>query len=267
MLRIVQVSDSHLSPTAAYAGANWRAVLDHVRDTRPDMVIHTGDISLNGADEVADLVYARARLDRLGVEWLAIPGNHDIGDFGDVDQPVDAARRQRYAAVFGDASWSVSLGGWRLVGVDVQTLSSDLDAAGELWGWLAGELLHDAPTALFIHRPIRPWGPDEFDDPGRYVTEPTRSRLVTLAERGDVRLVASGHVHQWRHITESTAHVWAPSTWAVLPARIQPSIGTKVVGLVEHDLGSDGQVTSTLVQPSGIRQVTIGDDFESPYSH
>jgi len=61
--------------------------------------------------------------------------------------------------------------------------------------------------------------------------------------------------------------VWAPSTWAALPDRIQPVIGTKTVGIVEHELHSDGSVRSTFVQPPSMADVIVGDDFPSPYEH
>ena len=245
MARIFQVSDSHLSPTTPHADENWQAVLDHVDIDAPDMVIHTGDISLNGADDIEDLRHARRQLDRLTVPWLAIPGNHDIGDVGDTIQPVNESRRDRYRDVFGDDRWSVSIDGWRLVGLDVQTLVSDMDIASEQWDWLDDKLDGTVPTALFVHRPLRPWRSDEVDDPNRYIPEPGRGRLIERVERADVRLIASGHIHQWRVVNEARTHVWAPSTWAVLPDRIQPVIGEKVVGLVEHEFGPGSRVAST----------------------
>jgi len=267
MPRIIQVSDSHLSPNAPYADANWRAIVEAIDEVSPDLVVHTGDVSLNGADDVCDLVHARDMLDRLGAPWVAIPGNHDIGDIDDEHQPVDDLRRRCYQRVFGDASWMRQLGDWTLVGVDVQTLLSDLDGAEALWEWLGGVLQTKAPTALFTHRPLRPWRVDDADDPRRYVTEPNRSRLFSLMSAGNVRLVASGHVHQWRHVVDTVNHVWAPSTWATLPDRIQPVIGVKTVGMVGHDLGDHGSVSSTLLQPAGVLLVTVGDDFDSPYTH
>ncbi len=87
------VSDSHLSERAAEAGANWMAVTalaEHV-----ELVIHAGDLTLDGARNPADLKYARRMLDGLPVPWVAIPGNHDVGDNpGSSEGPaVDADRR------------------------------------------------------------------------------------------------------------------------------------------------------------------------------
>jgi Icc protein len=266
-VRILQVSDSHLSPLAPYADDNWLAVVEHVRATRPDLVVHTGDVTLDGASNDTDLMHARDLLDRLPVPWMSVPGNHDVGDVGDTHDPVTAGRCDSYREALGATSWTHALGGWQLVGVDSQTLLADSPGTDSLWDWLMATLTGSTPTALFLHRPLRPLDPGETDETSRYVIEPGRSRLTPLLTAGDVRLVASGHIHQWRCTDVGVVrHVWAPSTWAVLPDRIQPVLGHKVVGVVEHTLFDDGTSTSVLLQPDGASQVVIGDDFDSPYS-
>ena len=267
-LRVVQVSDSHLSPHAPNSDRHWDAVVAHIDATRPDLVVHTGDISAFGADEAADLHHARRRLDELPVPWLAIPGNHDIGDVDPTPEPIDDTRRARYADAFGASRWTTEAGGWRLVGIDAQTLLSDLPAAADEWHWLEDAVRADGPVALFLHRPLRPWRADTPDEPRRYVSGDGRSRLAALLAAASVRLVATGHVHQWwQGELDGADHVWAPSTWALVPDRVQPVIGAKVVGLVEHELAPGGTVRSTFVRPDGVTDLRIGDDFPSPYDH
>jgi Icc protein len=267
-LRVVQVSDSHLSPHAPFSDRHWDAVVAHVAATTPDLVVHTGDISAHGADDDADLRHARRRLEELPVPWLAIPGNHDIGDVDPTEQPIDDTRRSRYADAFGASRWITEQGGWRLVGIDAQTLLSDLPAADDEWQWLQDAVTADVPVALFLHRPLRPWRADTPDEPRRYVSGVGRSRLTALLAASTVRLVGTGHVHQWwSGQLDGTTQVWAPSTWALVPDRVQPVIGDKIVGLVELELAADGTVRSTFVRPDGVTDLRIGDDFPSPYEH
>jgi predicted phosphodiesterase len=54
-VRVIVVSDSHLSNRTPEASANWDAVVDHVAAERPDLVVHAGDISVVGHDRVEDL--------------------------------------------------------------------------------------------------------------------------------------------------------------------------------------------------------------------
>jgi hypothetical protein len=71
-------------------------------------------------------------------------------------------------------------------------------------------------------------------------------------------VVVTGHAHQWRSRQVGPQWwIWAPSTWAVAPDEVQPTIGTKQVGLVELDLDrSDTALAdggwSRLVLPAGI---------------
>jgi 3',5'-cyclic AMP phosphodiesterase CpdA len=66
-MRVILVSDTHLSPAAPEAEANWDAVLRYVEANVPDVVIHLGDLTLDGAHNAGDLHYGRRQLDRLPV--------------------------------------------------------------------------------------------------------------------------------------------------------------------------------------------------------
>ena len=69
---------------------------------------------------------------------------------------------------------------------------------------------------------------------------PARSRLVEMLRAVDLRLVASGHVHQRRDFTyRRIRHVWAPSVGFIIPDRMQEVIGIKEVGLVEYRFQPD----------------------------
>ncbi|HJY57686.1 MAG TPA: metallophosphoesterase, partial [Streptosporangiaceae bacterium] len=89
--RVILVSDTHLSASAPQAQANWDAVVSYVGACAPDLVIHLGDLSFDGAGYAADLRHGRAQLDRLPVAWHAVPGNHDIGDNPWPGAPADIA--------------------------------------------------------------------------------------------------------------------------------------------------------------------------------
>jgi hypothetical protein len=62
----------------------------------------------------------------------------------------------------------------------------------------------------------------------RYVQMPVRRRLLDMLRQVDLRLIASGHVHQRRDFTFGhTRHIWAPSAGFIVPDRMQERIGTK----------------------------------------
>ena len=136
-MRVILVSDTHLSPAAPEAAANWDAVLRYVGANAPDVVIHLGDLTLDGAHNAGDLHYGRRQLDRLPVPWHAIPGNHDIGDNpwpgAPGDFTVDAGRCQRWLDIVGTDHWSVPMNGWTLLAINAQLPGSGLEAEARQW--------------------------------------------------------------------------------------------------------------------------------------
>jgi len=89
------------------------------------------------------------------------------------------------------------------------------------------------------------------------VPEDARRRLKELFASRPLALVVSGHVHQLRLLDlGGMRHVWAPTTWAVLPDGAQPTLGSKRCGIVTLDLDPDGAVEPELVEPDGLVQLT-----------
>jgi alkaline phosphatase D len=74
-------------------------VVDAIAAEQPDLVVNTGDISLDGADHEDDLAAAREEHAALASPVRCNPGNHDDGDKEDVvgaHDVDDAERRARY---------------------------------------------------------------------------------------------------------------------------------------------------------------------------
>jgi len=273
-LRLAVVSDTHLSRRTPEAQANWTAVVDHLAATRPDFVVHAGDLALDGPGDPDDLAGARGQLDRIPVPWGAVPGNHDIGDNPRADQPpdqaVDAEHRRRWLDTIGPDWWTVDVDGWTIVGIDAQLFGSGLDAEAEQQEWLDAQLERaDGTVVLVTHKPIT--GPDDelaSAPPYRFVPEPARSWLVDRLAGGGVPLVVSGHVHQFRVLDlGGLRHAWAPTTWTVLPAEMQPTFGVKRGGILTVELGADGLGEPSLVEPAGFTQLTLVRDVPNPYAH
>ena len=49
-MRIIQISDTHLSPGKAHFADNWAPLARWIGEQCPDLVIHTGDVTVDGAD-------------------------------------------------------------------------------------------------------------------------------------------------------------------------------------------------------------------------
>lgn len=58
VFRIAQISDTHLSEQKPFFVENFRRIGAALRADRPDLVLNSGDISLDGAAGEADLAAA-----------------------------------------------------------------------------------------------------------------------------------------------------------------------------------------------------------------
>lgn len=266
VFRIAQISDTHLSEEKPFFIENFRRIGAALHADRPDLVLNSGDISLDGAAGEADLAAARALHDALDLPIRFLPGNHDLGDSRDApahgEGAIDAVRRERYLRHFGADFWSFDVPGWRVLGVNAQLLGSGLEAADEQESVIAeaAATLGARALALFLHKPLFDRDRDETAITGRFVNPVPRHRLLALLAGTPPALVACGHVHQYRETqADGARHVWATSTAFVLPDARQPRYGLKEVGYVEHRLHTDGRAESRLVQVPGVPTLNIAD--------
>jgi 3',5'-cyclic AMP phosphodiesterase CpdA len=248
--RLTQISDTHLARKLPKLIQNFERIAEHIDATRPDLVLNSGDIGFDGPTQPDDLEFARSLHDVLPVACRYLPGNHDIGDnptqVGPVPtQLVSEKGRRAYVSVFGDDHWRFEAAGWCFIGLNSLVMNSGLASEAEQFDWLARELAATGgkPVALFLHKPIflnAPDDPELESSAIRYVPMPARRRLVEMLRTVDLRLVASGHVHQRRDFTyQHTRHVWSPSAGFIISDAKQERIGIKETGIVEYRFQGD----------------------------
>ena len=94
-----------------------------------------------------------------------------------------------------------------------------------------------APVALFLHKPLFMDHPSETAMDQSSLDLEARNGVMAMLAGRDLRLVASGHKHQWRGFDlDGVRHVWAPSTASVNGAPTATNWGLREVGFVEHQL-------------------------------
>ncbi len=270
--RLAHISDSHLSADKPFFAGNFNLAAEALAASKPNLVVNTGDVSLDGAGVESDLAEARRLHDAIALPMRFIPGNHDVGDSHDApggkETPVSAESRARYLAHFGDDFWLLDVPGWRFIAVNAQLLGSELDAAAQQIEFVGQAVAtgDDRQIALFVHKPLFDVSAAETAVTGRFVNPAARHQLLTALAPHVPALVCSGHVHQYRStLIEGTRHVWAPSTGFVIPDARQPVYGEKEVGYVEHSFGADGTHESRFVRAPGMQRLAI-TDFPAAYA-
>jgi predicted phosphodiesterase len=255
-MRIALIADTHLSARAPECVANWHAAGRAVERLAADLTVHLGDITLDGQTDGDDLAFASHLVQQWPTEMRCVPGNHDLGD-GSGEVPLNAGLIGAYRDAFGLDHWRVNAGDWMLLGIDAQLLGSDGPQELALWQWIEDQTIGPAThsnTALFLHRPVFRPRPGELDRKGRYVASGAADRLLHGPLKSTLRLVVSGHTHQYLDNTiDGVRHVWMPSTAFVLPDDMQARIGEKLVGIGLLDLG-DGAARFDLWCPEGMRR-------------
>jgi alkaline phosphatase D len=252
MVRVIQISDTHLSPGKQHFVPNWEPVAAWLKAQQPDLVIHTGDVTVDAAGEETDAEHCAALMRSLGVPWLALPGNHDVGDARDPHQPVNEERLDRWRRHFDGDRWVRDIAGWRLIGFNALLLGSGEGAEREQAAWLeaATREAQGRRLAWFLHRPLFLSHRDE-DDTGYWSVKPEpRAALFDLIDRHHVALVASGHLHRWHDARlNGTRFVWGPATgFLVGPEMHPPMAGAAQLGAVAYEFGDDDvDVTFTAI--------------------
>lgn len=253
-VRVVQISDTHLSGRRAYALDNVLAALRWIAAHPPDLVVHTGDLGADDPDDGEERLFAAEVLTEglRGIPLVVVPGNHDVGGFSGAEEANDA-RIGAFRAHWGDDGFCRTHGGWRLVGIDCYRLVDPTYVADR-----RRAIASDLPIALFLHQPPYLEHPDLLDDGDWSLPERARTGLWTMIQARPVRFCASGHLHAWR--VDGRRSPWlvhAPS--AAFAGRGRPHPWRRPVGVVEHLLGPDGRHEHRIVIPPG----TIPRDWES----
>jgi 3',5'-cyclic AMP phosphodiesterase CpdA len=248
--RLTQISDTHLARRLPKLTDNFHRTSEYIDATRPDLVVNSGDLAFDGPTNPDDLAFAKMLHAALPAPCRYLPGNHDIGDNPTAvgpppSQPVTEQSRQTFLSIFGEDRWRFEAVGWCFIGLNSLVMNTGLAREAEQFDWLASELTaaNGKPVALFLHKPLYLNSPDDPELAAtsiRYVPMPARHRLVEMLRAVDLRLVASGHVHQRRDFTFGhIRQVWAPSAGFIIPDARQEVIGTKEVGLVEYRFQPD----------------------------
>lgn len=265
-MKIIQITDTHVSPNKPHFNGNWEPLARWINDSGADLVIHTGDLSVDGADKDEDLAFSMDLMRQVTAPMLIVPGNHDVGHLPDSAQPVNAERLARWRRMVGPDRWMDDHGNWRLIGLNSQLMGfEDAEDEGQFeWLEKALEGREGRRVAIFAHKPLFVDRPDEGDTGYWSVRPNQRQRLYDLIAAHDVALFASGHLHwAWKGGFDTTSTVWAPPAAFILDKMEREMPGERFVGAAIHKLGDE--VTTEMVAVPGMTAYFLDDVVEEVY--
>jgi 3',5'-cyclic AMP phosphodiesterase CpdA len=248
-LRIVQLSDTHISHLGGISVKNFWLLIDYINDElHPDLVINTGDVVILNPDSVEDREAAWRLHQRVDAPLRVLPGNHDVGDTGEnpwMGLSVTSDRIAGFREAWG-ADRFVELGlaaddasDWAFVGINSQAMSSGLPEEAEHWEWLenVATSVQGKSVMLFLHKPL--WFPAGAE-PGITIAECDRERIISTFAGTRLRIVSNGHVHRYRQGFEGDLlSVWAPSLTFASPPDPKFGLEASQSGVVEYRIEGD----------------------------
>lgn len=265
-MKIIQITDTHFSPEKPHFNGNWAPLLSWIEDTGADLIVHTGDLTVDGADKAADITFSMDLMRQASVPMLIVPGNHDIGHLPGSDQPVNTERLKRWRELAGEDRWFEDAGDWRFIGLNSLLLGYEDEEEEAQFEWLreALEERKGRRIALFAHKPLFVDDPQEGDTGYWSVRPVQRKRLYDLIAAHDVALFASGHLHwAWQGRYEKTALTWGPAASFIIDKMEREMPGERLVGAVVHTFGDD--VESEIAAVPGMTAHVLDDVVHEVY--
>lgn len=267
-LRLVQLSDTHLSRWDGPLRRNFRTIAGFVNDTlRPDLVIHAGDSVLSNPDAEEDFLAARELLGLIRAPMLFIPGNHDVGEpYERTWWTATAERVARYRRHFGPAQWLHWFGDVALIGLNSQIFGTGLAEEHEQWQWLSATApeVEDRATIVFLHKSF--WTGYCGSDGRQGAIDPVdRDRILEILSGSRLLGVSNGDVHRYRKTWQGEQfELWGPST-AFLVHREETQklpAGLEQLGVVLFEVTGE-RVKTTFQTTPGLEEVEVGEFEES----
>jgi 3',5'-cyclic-AMP phosphodiesterase len=241
LLRILQISDFHLcaDPATLVYGMNTDQSLSNVlrvlaQHAFPDsLLLATGDLSQDGS--AASYERVRAFLQRTGLDFHCLPGNHDDALLMQISLPCP---RRLYRA------------GWQLILLDTTITDSPGGAIkasdlGHVNEWLRE--YPNMPCIIFMHHAAITMESEWLD---AMRIDNADSLLDCMATFSQVKAVAFGHVHQELDIRHRAIRFLAcPSTCAqFLPKSTHFELDLIAPGLRWIDLYANGHMETGIVR-------------------
>jgi hypothetical protein len=267
-LRLVQISDTHLSRWDGPLRRNFRAIASFVNtQLRPDLVVHTGDVTMSNPDAEADYVAAKELVGLIEAPMRFVPGNHDVGEpYERTWWTTTEERITRFERFFEGTPWLERLGDIALVGLNSQIYGTGLPSEERQWRWLenVAASLRGRSVLVFQHKSF--WTTYRGSDGRLGGTDPAhRYRVLDILSRSRLLAIANGDVHRYRKVRQGEhLELWAPATGFLVHREesLRLPSGLEQLGVVQFDIrGEDFDVTFQTTP--GLEEVEVGGFEES----
>lgn len=248
-MKIIQLSDTHISHLGGATTENLRQFVDLINAINPTFVVHSGDVAILDPDNAEDRETARELLAGIQAPLRVLPGNHDIGERPEnawAELVVTEERVAAFEQTFGDDHWLELVGDWAVLGLNSEIMGSGLAAEEAQWAWLetVPAQIGVRPTLIFSHKPV--WNPyPQVVEHNIAIPDASKDRLLATLAGVTIAAFGSGHLHQYAVAVETVGErdvltVSAPATGFAHAGLGGTALAQQ--GIVEYVLGDGAQV-------------------------
>ncbi len=164
---------------------NLERALELAKKRGQEMVIVAGDLTSVGTEE--ELGQAKAVLDRLGIKYLVVPGNHDLW-------AGERAKVDIFGKVFGEKYGAVKMGEIKLILVNNGS-SRGLGEEQKAWLWQELGECQKIRCVVVMHMPIKhSFSEHVMGEDSQQVTGEAQELWAKLKSSG-VKEIITGHLH------------------------------------------------------------------------
>ncbi|MCB9420849.1 MAG: metallophosphoesterase [Ardenticatenaceae bacterium] len=220
------ISDTHIGPTADFSRHGYeplpcaRRVVEIINNlpTKPDFVIHTGDI-VTDPDPISYQLAAEV-LSKIEAPIYFVNGNHDTAQ--DIHKYFVMGPKQDATDDPGVLAYTFEVKGYRFLVLDARG-PDEIDPQGllseEQLAFVRREATPDGPPlVVFLHYPVWPLN-SIWMDKNMLVVNGVDLHQALLPARDRLRAVFYGHVHQaMQTIRDGILYVATASTFAQFAA-------------------------------------------------
>ncbi|MBO1741244.1 metallophosphoesterase [Leifsonia sp. TF02-11] len=248
-MKIVQLSDTHISHLGGATTENLRAFVDLINAINPTFVVHSGDVAILDPDQADDREAARELLAGIQAPLRVLPGNHDVGERPDnawAGLVVTPERLAAFESTFGPDHWLELVGDWAVIGLNSEIMGSGLAEEEAQWEWLATlpAQIGTRPTLIFSHKPV--WNPyPEVTEHNIAIPDDSKARLLAALDGVTLAALGSGHLHHYAVATEVHGDAEVLTISAPATGFAHAGLGGTALaqqGIVEYQLGEAGTV-------------------------
>jgi len=248
-VKIVQLSDTHISHLGGATTENLRAFVDLINAINPTFVVHSGDVAILDPDQAEDRAAARELLAGIQAPLRVLPGNHDVGERPDnawAGLVVTPERLAAFESIFGPDHWLELVGDWAVIGLNSEIMGSGLAEEEAQWEWLATlpAQIGTRPTLIFSHKPV--WNPyPEVTEHNIAIPDESKTRLLAALDGVTLAALGSGHLHHYAVATETYGDAEILTVSAPATGFAHAGLGGTALaqqGIVEYQLSAAGVV-------------------------